>query len=53
MGYLRSWSATARMQQATGVDPVQELAPRLAAVWGDPGGRRTISWPISLRAGRP
>ncbi|MDY0744570.1 class I SAM-dependent methyltransferase [Paucibacter sp. R3-3] len=53
LGYVRSWSATARMQQATGVDPVLALAPRLAAAWGDPGVRRTITWPISLRAGRP
>jgi len=53
LGYVRSWSATSRMQRATGVDPVVALEGQLAAAWGPRDGRRRIAWPIAIRAGRP
>jgi SAM-dependent methyltransferase len=53
LGYLRSWSATSRMQRATGTDPVAQLEPRLAAAWGERAQRHPMHWPIALRAGRP
>ena len=52
LGYIGTWSATARCRTATGVDPMPALADRLAPVWGDPAGRRRIEWPLSVRAGR-
>jgi SAM-dependent methyltransferase len=52
LGYLRTWSATARYVAERGVDPVAELAPAIAAHWGPPGRRRHIVWPLALRAGR-
>ena len=52
LGYLRSWSATARYVDARGVDPVAELEAVMSPVWGDPQRARTVSWPLSLRVGR-
>lgn len=53
LGYARSWSATSRMQRATGMDPVAAFDERLAAEWGPRDGLRTVTWPITMRAGRP
>ena len=52
LGYVRSWSATVRLQRASGTDPVVALEAELAPAWGDPAGRRRITWPITLHAGR-
>jgi SAM-dependent methyltransferase len=52
LGYVRSWSATARLRRATGSDPVPTLEAELAPAWGDPDVRRRITWPITLHAGR-
>ncbi len=53
LDYLRTWSAVRRwMKDHPGRDPVAELAPALAAAWGDPSSPREIVWPLALRAGR-
>jgi len=52
LGYVRTWSAVGRYITANGRDPVEELAPALAVVWGDPETRRPILWPLFVRAGR-
>jgi SAM-dependent methyltransferase len=52
LGYLRSWSATARYIQRQGLDPVAALDERLERVWGDPQKERLVTWPLSLRVGR-
>ncbi|MCL7750110.1 class I SAM-dependent methyltransferase [Guyparkeria hydrothermalis] len=52
LGYLRSWSATARYRQATGHDPVTDLAERIAPPWGPPSKPRPVQWPLTLRVGR-
>jgi ubiquinone/menaquinone biosynthesis C-methylase UbiE len=52
LGYLRSWSATARYVAAHASDPVAALAQELAPLWGDPAQARRIAWPLSLRVGR-
>jgi SAM-dependent methyltransferase len=51
IGYIRSWSATARYLRQTGVDPALLLEQNLQAKWGDPNSLRRISWPLSLRIG--
>jgi ubiquinone/menaquinone biosynthesis C-methylase UbiE len=51
LGYLRSWSATARYADAHGEDPVAELEARITPAWGEPERQRTVSWPLSLRVG--
>lgn len=52
LGYLRSWSATARHIQMTGVDPVPDLTDRLVRLWGDSERTRHVEWPLTLRVGR-
>lgn len=49
IGYVRSWSATARYIEARGEDPVPELESKFTPVWGE--RTRTVSWPLSLRVG--
>lgn len=52
LGYLRSWSATARFIKARGHDPVEDLAQELRPIWGAPEQRRRVAWPLSLHVGR-
>ncbi len=52
LGYVRSWSAVSRMQQATGTDPVALLDERLAPDWGTRDTCRLVTWPIAMHAGR-
>jgi hypothetical protein len=52
VGYLRTWSATARYVKEHGVDPVTELQNSLAADWGDPQRLREVRWPLHIRAGK-
>jgi SAM-dependent methyltransferase len=51
IGYIRSWSATARYVERNGVDPAALLEKSLQPEWGDPEVLRRISWPLSLRIG--
>jgi len=52
LGYLRSWSGTARYVDARGEDPVAGLEAQLSPAWGDAQRTRRVSWPLSLRVGR-
>lgn len=52
LGYLRSWSASARYQAARGEDPVAGLERQLAPLWGDADACREVVWPLTLRVGR-
>jgi SAM-dependent methyltransferase len=52
LGYFSTWSATNRCAKATGQNPLEPLSVMLGPVWGDPGERRLITWPLSLRVGR-
>ena len=52
LGYLRTWSATARYVDAVGADPVVAVEEQIAPLWGDPHSPRRISWPLALRVGR-
>jgi SAM-dependent methyltransferase len=52
LGYLRTWSATARYVEDKGVDPVSALEDRLASIWIDAQNARTVTWPLALRIGR-
>ena len=51
LGYLRTWSAVGKYQSVHGRDPVEALAPELAAGWGPSVSRRVV-WPLFVRAGR-
>ncbi len=52
LGYLRTWSATARYVDDKGNDPVVALEERLRAVWADAHSVRRVTWPLALRLGR-
>lgn len=51
LGYLRTWSATARMQERTGIDPVADVEPVLASLWGPRSRPREVIWPLTLKVG--
>ena len=52
VGYMNTWSAVKRFEQANGFNPLDRLAGELAAVWGDPAATRTVRWAMPLRVGR-
>lgn len=51
LGYFRTWSATNRYIAANGHDPVDALAQQLTPIWGQPQQTRTITWPLTVKAG--
>jgi SAM-dependent methyltransferase len=52
LGYLRSWSATARYVEQRGVDPVVALEKTLEPLWAeDAQAVRKVTWPLALRVG--
>jgi SAM-dependent methyltransferase len=50
LGYVRTWSASQRYMADRSSDPTALHNAELRAAWGD--GRRTVIWPITLKAGR-
>jgi SAM-dependent methyltransferase len=53
LGFVGTWSATARFRELQGRDPVVQLRAELAAHWGPAGAEDLIEWPLSLRVGSP
>lgn len=53
LGYLGTWSAVQRLQQASGCNPLLALQPQLTEAWGEPDQERFISWPLHFLAGLP
>jgi SAM-dependent methyltransferase len=53
LGYIGTWSASARYRRETGRDAVELIRRELEAAWGDPGEERLVRWPIMMRAGYP
>lgn len=52
LDYLRSWSASQRYQQRTGGDAVEVISDAMADAWGETSTARTVSWPLTIIAGR-
>jgi len=51
VGYVSTWSATARLVERDGSTPFETLVSRLEAVW--PGNeQRVVRWPLTLRFAR-
>jgi SAM-dependent methyltransferase len=50
LGYVSSWSATARYAKERGEDPVPQLRSMLRPNWGEAEQLCAVNWPISLRA---
>ncbi len=53
LGYLGTWSAVQKLQQASGRDPLLDLLPKLEKAWGPSQQRRFVRWPLHFLAGRP
>jgi SAM-dependent methyltransferase len=51
MGYVRSWSATARFVAENGTAEVENVEGELARFWGEPDRRRRVEAPLHVRAG--
>lgn len=51
-GFMDTWSGTQRRAARTGADPLDALWPSFTRAWGDPDRRRTVRWPLYVRAGR-
>jgi SAM-dependent methyltransferase len=52
LGYLGTWSASQRFQEANGSDPVPLVRDDLAEAWGPPERIRPFRWDLDLRVGR-
>lgn len=51
-GYLHTWSGVQRYQKVHGEDPLCLIEAELAAAWGEPHVRQTITWPLAVLLGR-
>ncbi len=49
LGYVSSWSASARYLKERRVDPIPALRTALRSHWGPDTERCTVQWPLSLR----
>ncbi|HEX7855631.1 MAG TPA: class I SAM-dependent methyltransferase [Sphingobium sp.] len=52
LGYVSTWSALRRAEEAGQQALVVHFAEDLAKLWGDPAATRSVEWPITLRLGR-
>lgn len=53
LGYLGTWSAVQKLEQASGLDPLPKLLPALQRAWGDGQQKRFVRWPLHFLAGFP
>jgi SAM-dependent methyltransferase len=53
IGYLGTWSAVQKLEQASGRDPLPALLPKLIQAWGDGQQKRFVRWPLHFLAGFP
>src|SRR4029079_10290649 len=51
IGYVRTWSATARYIAENGTAALERLEADLLQLWGDPLKARLVEAPLYLRAG--
>lgn len=51
-GYLGTWSAVRKYMKANQSDPLDIISGELSTAWGDPNVRRTVNWPLTIKAGR-
>lgn len=49
LGYLSTWSAVRRVEEAGRPEVLRDFGADLAELWGDPATTRRISWPINMR----
>ncbi|MGA0543752.1 class I SAM-dependent methyltransferase [Brevundimonas sp. VNH65] len=52
LGYVGTWSAARRAREAGRAEVLEAFARDLAGLWGEPGLRRLVVWPVRMRLGR-
>lgn len=52
LGYLSTWSAVRRVNEAGRDDILERFVRDISALWGDPARKLPVSWPINMRLGR-
>lgn len=52
MGYLSTWSAVKRANDAGHAHLLTAFYDDIHALWGDPATPRTFLWPVTIRAGK-
>lgn len=52
LGFLGTWSASKRYQQALGQDPVTLIEDKLHCAWPESGKPLLVRWPLAIRVGR-
>ncbi|MQX15331.1 methyltransferase domain-containing protein [Sinorhizobium terangae] len=51
LGYLSTWSAVHRVNDAGREDILTAFVRDISELWGDPAKKRPVSWPINMRLG--
>ncbi|MFI6363954.1 methyltransferase domain-containing protein [Nocardia sp. NPDC050630] len=51
LGYLSTWSAVRRAEEAGKSEVLQAFAADLTDLWGDPTTPRQVTWPVNMRLG--
>lgn len=51
LGYLSTWSAVRRVNEAGRDDILESFVHDISALWGDPARKLPVSWPINMRLG--
>lgn len=51
LGYLSTWSAVRRADEAGRSDVLHNFAADLAQLWGEPATTRRVTWPVNMRVG--
>jgi SAM-dependent methyltransferase len=52
LGYLSTWSALRRIDEAGRMDVVDAFVADIKGFWGDPARMRPVRWPVNMRVGR-
>ncbi|HEY6930854.1 MAG TPA: class I SAM-dependent methyltransferase [Thermoanaerobaculia bacterium] len=51
IGYVETWSALRGLEKAQGRRAIEKFYEDLAGMWGLPSERRSVRWPLAIRAG--
>ncbi|WP_331371886.1 class I SAM-dependent methyltransferase [Sinorhizobium chiapasense] len=51
LGYLSTWSAVRRVNDAGREDILTGFVRDISELWGDPTRKRPVSWPVNMRLG--
>lgn len=52
LGYIGTWSAVRKAEEAGRSDLFQNFRTDIVRIWGDNGRPRQVSWPVTVRVGR-